>query len=85
MSDWKENPWIKHLMDLHYECRDYIENKTFEEFKVFLESFLREDVDVNELRTILIITKSFKENEILKEVRQKIKDLETLKLGHYAP
>jgi hypothetical protein len=85
MSEFKEDPWIKHLMDLHYECRYYIENKPFEEFAIFLEGFLKPETDVNELRTILIITNSFKENEIIKEVIKKIEDLETLKLGNYAP
>lgn len=65
---------------IHYSCRKYLDNKEYEAFKLFLETFDFENTDVNILKTILIITSSFKEHLILKYILVDIKNIFDKKL-----
>jgi len=50
---------ISDLKALHYKCRDFLNKKEYHEFIQFLKTFYDPLVDVNELKTILIISKPF--------------------------
>ena len=76
IADFKnEADEIKALKKLHYKCRDYLDKKDYKTFNIFLKLFNNPSTDVNELNTILIITRSFNENYIFWEERTKLKAL----------
>jgi hypothetical protein len=66
---------IESLKLLHYECRKYLDENNYGFFRKLLRLFIHESIDVNILKTILIITQSFKEKEELKEMRASVQSL----------
>jgi hypothetical protein len=68
---------------LHYKCRDFLDVQDYGGFRRFIRLFNHESTDVNILKTILIITQSFKEHENLKDMRKDIKDLFDKKMKEY--
>lgn len=74
---------INQLKMLHYKCRDFLDVQDYGGFRRFIRLFNHESTDVNILKTILIITQSFKEHENLKDMRKDIKDLFDKKMKEY--
>ena len=74
-----------YLMDLHYKCKEYLDAKKYEEFVEFLKTFDKEDVDVNELKTISIITKGpfFNNHTILSPILKKLDEIFETKMKEY--
>lgn len=56
------------LKQIHYRLKDYYSAGEFKESRKFLRLFCDEVVDVNRLRSILLISKSFKNNEDIKDL-----------------
>lgn len=71
----EQNDEIESLKLLHYECRKYLDENNYGLFRKFLRLFTHDSVDINILKTILIITQSFKDNEELKEARASIQSI----------
>jgi hypothetical protein len=69
------------LNKLHYKIKGYLDDKDFKTLRQFLRLFIHISSDASTLKTILIITKSFRDNEELKSIRQEIKALLEKKLG----
>lgn len=70
------------FIKVHDFIRWIIEDlKDFERLKMFMELYLSENVDNGTLKTILIITKSFKEHPIIGETRKTMVDILEKKLG----
>lgn len=55
------------LKDIHYKLRDYFNSKKFGEANKLIKLFCNDNVDIGRLRTILVIAKSFRDNDKLKE------------------
>lgn len=77
----EKDEFIQQLKNLHYEMRTFLDIKDYEGAKTLLEKYTDKKYDINEMHTLLIITKDFKEHSTLKEPRQKLKDLIEIKLG----
>lgn len=56
---------IESLKELHYVCRGYLDAKDYEGFATFIRKGLTMETDINELKTILIISQSFKDHPII--------------------
>jgi hypothetical protein len=69
----KRKPTVDELVELHFKCKSFLDIKDFDGFKMFLHPII-ENNDPNELKTILIITKAFKEWPEFKETRLIIKN-----------
>ena len=63
------------LKDIHYKLRDYFNDKKFGEANKLLKLFSNDNIDIGRLRTILVITKSFRENDKLKKSISVIEDI----------
>lgn len=57
------------LMDLHFKMKEFLDDKNFGAILKLFRLFNHTSTDVNILKTMLVITKSFSENEQLKEPR----------------
>lgn len=66
---------IAQLKVLHYKCRELLDKKDYDTFRKFLRLFTHDTTDVNILKTILIVTQSFKEHDKLKEMRLALKEV----------
>lgn len=77
------NNEIEQLKMLHYRSRDFLDIKDYGNFRKFLRLFIHESTDVNILKTLLIVTQSFKEHERLKEMREKMKIIFNKKMRIY--
>lgn len=71
---------ISALKKLHYKCKFFIDNNDFIHLNKFIRLFNHDANDLNELKTILVITKAFKEQEHIKLIRERIKFLFDQKL-----
>lgn len=74
INDFYSMPLLDALKVLHYKCRDYLDAKEYKRLRRFLRLFDHQSVDVNFLKTILIITQGFKEQEDLSGIRNSIKE-----------
>jgi hypothetical protein len=74
---------IESLKKLHFKCREFLDKKEYGNFRKFLRLFNHESTDVNTLKTILIITQSFKHNEKLQELRKSLKEHFDKKINSY--
>jgi hypothetical protein len=45
----------EHLKNIHYKIREYLDVKDYTNLTAYLESFDYDGVDINELKTILIL------------------------------
>ena len=70
------------LLVIHYKIRELIEEGNFSDVNELMKCFIKSDADVNRLRTILVITKFWREQPEIKDNRKKIVELIELKLGH---
>lgn len=66
---------IDSLDKIHNKCRFYLDKQDYGNFRKLIRLFIHENTDINILKTILIITRSFKEHERLKEARENIKEI----------
>lgn len=71
---------VDHLKDLHYKMRDLLNQQNFKDAKLLLEEYSNEDSDINEMYTLKIITKPFKDHVTLKESRKRLLDMIEQKL-----
>jgi hypothetical protein len=60
------------LKKLHHEIKDFLDNRKFGELNVFLQKYINSDIGF--LRTILVITKTFREEPELKKTLNKISE-----------
>lgn len=63
------------LKEIHNKLKEYYSRKEFNQSRKFLRLFCNEVVDVNRLRTILLISKSFKDNDDLKDLLNRIEEI----------
>ena len=77
-SNMKESDKFVELFD---KFKELLDAKDFKSVKELMESFCKDESHVGELKTILVITKSFKENEVICDTRKKIVALLESKLG----
>ena len=66
---------VNALKKLHYQCRYYLDEQQYVKMRKFLRLFAHESTDMNILKTILIITQSFKEHERLKLTIETIQNI----------
>lgn len=85
---------IEHLKKIHYLCKGFLDDKNFKGLKYFLSGLINsDDIDVNILKTVLIITKDFKYHRSFKETRLeiltlfdcKMEELKKLRLKNETP
>ena len=68
----EEQDLISSLKMIHYQCRKYIDANEFKELSNFLTIFNVPSIDANVLKTILIVTAAFKNNEDIKDIRSSL-------------
>ena len=73
---------VDYLVNIHNKLRGYLDKGEYGVANKFLRFFNHESVDVGSLKTILVITKNFKDNEKIKDLRGKIKSILESKLKH---
>ena len=64
--------FIDKLKALHYQMKELLDKPDFEGAKKLLNEYACIDKDVNEMKTLLIITKGFKNHPTLSESRNKL-------------
>ncbi len=69
------------FVQLHDTFRALFEKKDFKGVNDLMESFNNNESSVGTLKTILVISKSFKNNELIKDTRVQIVTLLENKLG----
>lgn len=69
------------LNKLHYKIKSYLDDPDLKTLNQFLKLFNHTSVETSTLKTILIITKAFRDNQAIKPIRQEIKELLEKKLG----
>ncbi len=62
---------IEMLKALHYKCREYLDIQDFDNFIPFVEHYIKRG-DVNELKTLMVITKAFKGHPKFGPVRERM-------------
>lgn len=66
---------IASLKEIHYKCRSFLDRKKYRELRKFIRLFIHESIDVNALKTLLVITQSLKDRDELRESRAALKQL----------
>ncbi len=66
------HPEIAAYGELHDTIRRYIDAGAFVRLRNFMFLFNNENTDANVLKTILVITKSFKEHAVIKDIRKNL-------------
>ena len=69
------------FVELHNKFIALLDVKDFKSVKELMESFDNDNSSVGDLKTVLLITKAFKENEVIGDTRKKILALIESKLG----
>jgi hypothetical protein len=69
------------LVSLHNKLKGFLDSRDFGNMRKFLRLYKHESLDVSTLKTILVITKSFKEEEKISDLRKSIKDILESKIG----
>ena len=72
MSNGPKKVTSDELEEIHFKLKDMLTAKDFDNVKSFMEQYNTDDTDPNILKTILVITKSFENNETLKNVRKEM-------------
>ena len=67
------------MKKIHYKLKNFYSNGEFKESRKFIKLFCNEYADINQLMTILIISKSFKNREELSDILTKIEKIIELK------
>lgn len=70
------------FVSIHDKFKSYIDNQDFGRLKKIMRLYDHTSTDVSTLKSILVITKSFKKNEQISGIRQSIKDILEKKIGH---
>jgi hypothetical protein len=76
-----ENDYDSFLNKLHYKIKSYLDDQDYKTLNQFLKLFIHVSTEASTLKTILIITKAFRNNIEIKTIRQDIKELLERKLG----
>ncbi|MBD0725382.1 hypothetical protein B6A10_09345 [Flavobacterium sp. L1I52] len=63
------------LKRIHYKLKDFYSNEQFKESRKFLKLYCNDLADINDLTTILIISKAFKHHNDLKDLLKNIEDI----------
>lgn len=63
------------LKHIHYKLKSYYSQGKFKESRKFIKLFCNDTADVNRLRSILLISKPFKENNEIKDILKNVEDL----------
>jgi len=58
----EDRNFIDHLKSIHYKCREYLGSENYIDFCNYLNTFTEES-DINELKMLLVISKTFREME----------------------
>lgn len=69
------------FVKLHDEIKAFLDVKDFKSVNSLMKYYLDDSSSVGDLKTILVITKSFKENEVIGDTRKEIVKLLEAKLG----
>lgn len=69
------------FVKLHDEIKSFLDVQDFKSVNDLMKYYLDESSSVGDLKTILVITKSFKENEVIGDTRKEIVKLLEAKLG----
>lgn len=69
------------FVKLHDEIKAFLDVKDFKSVNSLMKYYLDDSSSVGDLKTILVITKSFKENEVIGDTRKEIVKLLESKLG----
>ncbi len=64
-------PTIEELKKIHNELREYYDARDYLGAKLYIENLHKGSRDVNRLRTVLVISKSFKNHEVLEDTLRK--------------
>lgn len=76
------NKEVEIFVKIHNELKDLLDKKDYDSTKNYLITLKNNFGDnIGALKTYLVITKSFKNHEDIKEIRQEIKDKLELILG----
>ena len=78
----KDRDFIDHLKNIHYGFKDALDEKNYDKVIEMMELY-DEKNDVNELKTILVITQSFKEHEKLGEPRKRLLEIFDRKMEEF--
>ncbi len=68
-------------VEVHNQFKSLLDVKDYVAVNELMTSFNNHKSTITELKSILVITKSFKENEVMAETRKKIVALLEYKLG----
>jgi RNAse (barnase) inhibitor barstar len=68
-------PTIEELKKIHNDLREYYDVRDYTGAKLYIENLHKVTRDVNRLRTVLVISKSFKNHEVLEDTLRKTVEL----------
>lgn len=66
---------VKRLEKIHDEfraCKDENFRLKFDEVKILMMKYDSDEYDLNQLKTVLIITNGFKDHDLIKDIRKSI-------------
>lgn len=69
------------FVELFNKFKSLLDVKDFKSVNDLMKSYLNDSSSVGELKTILVITKSFRENEVICDTRKEMVKLIESKLG----
>ena len=72
---------IESLKKIHYKCQEILKEGDFGKYRKFLRLFNTETSDLNALKTILIVSRPFKDHERLQILIEELDQLFQKKLG----
>jgi len=75
IEDFYHYEGTESIKSIHYKLKEYFLEQDFHKAKKFIQLFCTEIANVNDLMGILLITKSFKDNDILKPQLIKIEKI----------
>lgn len=68
----EEDKLIAKLEEIYDRVDEIMEDQSYNKLLEYMKEFDNDNTDINSLKTILVATKSFRENEIIKSVRKSI-------------
>lgn len=74
-SELKQLEGTEPIKLIHYKLKEFYSNSQFKESRKFIKLFCDDLADVNHLKTILIISKAFKQHADLQDLLKKIEEL----------
>jgi hypothetical protein len=67
--------------EIHDKIKSFVDVKDFNSVNEFIKSFLNNESSVGDLKSILVITKGLKDNEVICNTRKNIIELLESKIG----